>query len=125
MVSGMDTYVLDLAKSMQLTNTVVQGIMTTITRMEDFVKDSINSKDLQIEQTAEMIGLRDRNTKYLTVALKDKLEILTGNHVNANSNLYKKERSEVFKEAKVTKWEEIAIGDFNRVYAYIDSIDSI
>jgi len=124
-IAGKDNYTLDLAKSMQLTNQVVQGILSSMTRMEEFVKDSLNSKDIQIDKTAEMIGLRAKNPMVLAATLKEKLERLTGNYVSATSTLYKKVRHSIFKEFRVTKWEDVAIGNFNRVHAFIDSIDEV
>ena len=124
-IADKDNYILDLAKSMQLTNQVVQGILGSVTRMEEFVKDSLKSKDIQIEKTAEMIGLRCKNTMNLSNKLKEKLEELSGIHVSANSELYKKFKRRIFKEFKVFKWEDIAIGDYTRVYAFIDAIEDI
>jgi len=124
-IASKDTYILDLAKSMQLTNQVVQGILTSVTKMEEFVKDSLNAKDIQIDRASELIGLRSKNTMMLSGALKEKLEDLTGAYVSATSELYKKIKKLVFKEFHVFKWEEIAIGKYNRVYAFIDSIEEI
>lgn len=89
------------------------------------VKNSIIVKDEQIERTAEMIGIRAKHTMDLTIKLKEKLAELTGTYVNANSTLYKKIRRGVFKEFHVYKWEEISVQDYNRAFAYIDSIDSL
>lgn len=61
----------------------------------------------------------------LTNTLKRKLEDLTGRYISANTTLYKKIREGVFKEFHVTKWEEIAIGDFHKAHAFIDSIEEI
>lgn len=124
-LAGKDGYLLDLAKSMQLTNTVVSGMLSSITRMEEFVKDSLNSKDIQIDRASDLIGIRAKNTKDLTTALKEKLESITGRTISATSEIYKKTKLIVFKYAKVSKWEEISVGDFNRVFAYIDTIDEV
>jgi prophage antirepressor-like protein len=122
-IAGTDGYILDLAKSMQLTNQVVNGMLGAITRIETFVQDSIQSKDLQIEETRELIGLRDRNTKVLCNTLKDKLSDLYGTEIAATNPKYKSVRDKIFKENRVYKWEDIPVGDFNKVHSYIDSLD--
>lgn len=115
--------ILQLAESMQLIGQVVQSMQTAMVNMQEFVKDSINSKDIQIEKTAEMIGLRTKNTMLLTQTLKDKLVDLTGININANMNVYKTTKNKIFKRFKVYKWEDVPIGEFNSVYAYIDSLE--
>jgi len=122
-ISSKDVYLLDLAKSMQLTNQVVQGMFGAIDRMEEFVKDSLNSKDLQIDQTADMIGFRDRNTKVLSSTLKDKLSEIYGRNIDAKSQTYIKAKDKVFKEYMVYKWEDIAVSSFSKVHAFIDTLD--
>lgn len=114
---------LQLAQGTQIIANVVQGIQHTINDMQEFVKDSINSKDLQIEQTAEMIGLRDKNTKLLVNQLKEKLYDLAGRKIKANDDLYIKIKYNIFKKYKVFKWEDIPIGEFNRVSADICEIE--
>lgn len=120
-----DVYILDLAKAMQITNTVVTGMVQTVTRIEEFVKDSLNSKDIQIDKTAAMIGLRAKNTSMLSSALKTKLSDITGLKILGTSQLYEKFKFKVFREFNVTAWEQISIGNYNRAYTFIDSIESV
>ena len=95
----------------------------TINKITDYVQESINTKDAQINEAMELIGLRDRNTKVLSTTLKDKLSDLIGRKINASSEVYKVTKNKVFREYKVSRWEDIAVGNFNSVYAYIDGLE--
>ena len=117
MTSVLSQYMLASAKQMEElkeeTKSEVKGI----------VHDSIIIKDQQIEHTAEMIGIRDKNTKYLTSVLKEKLSILTGQKINARNSLYIKIKNKIFRKYKVFTWEQIPIGKINNVFADIDSLE--
>jgi Rha family phage regulatory protein len=115
--------VLQLAQGMQMIGQVVAGIQQTVNNVENFVKDSIVVKDKQIDDTRDMIGLRARNTMMLTQTLKDKLSDLTGRKIYANNQTYINNKNKVFKEFKVTLWEDIPIDKFNSVFAYIDTLE--
>ena len=121
--TGLEPQVFQLAQGMQLIGQVVQGMQTVMNNMQTYVQDSIQAKDHQIDQTMDMIGLRSKNTMVLTELLKDKLYQLTGDYVNANSNLYKRAKYRVFKEYKVSRWEDIPVGRFNSIYAFIDTLE--
>lgn len=114
---------LQLAKGTQIIGQVVTSMQTTINNMQEFVKDSIVSKDIQIEETADMIGIRDKNTKFLTNTLKEKLSDLTGVNITAKDETYVKMKFKIFKQFKVCNWECIPINQFNAVYAYIDGLE--
>lgn len=122
-LTGVEPQVLQLAQGMQIIGQVVGSIQKTINNVQEFVKDSLNSKDIQIDRTAEMIGLRDKNTKMLSSTLKDKISELIGIRITATNQIYKNMKNRVFKEYNVFKWEDIPIGQYNKVYAYIDSIE--
>lgn len=121
--TDLQAYVFNLAQGTQLIGQVVQGMQTAMLNMQTYIQDSIQAKDLQIDQTAEMIGLRDRNTKVLSSVLKDKLSNLTGRDITASSQVYKNVKENIFKMERVAKWEDISISKFNSVYAYIDSLE--
>lgn len=114
---------LQLAEGMQLMGQVVQGIQNAMVNMQTIVADSINSKDLQIDKTMELIGIRDINTKRLAGLLKEKLSRKYGYSVKAGEDVYIQAKKKVFKNFNVGKWEDISAGNFNRVHAYIDALD--
>lgn len=114
--------VLQLAQGMQMIGQVVQGMQTAMTNIESYVKDSIKAKDHQIEQTMNLIGLRAANTKKLSDKLKEELRENLGVSVKANSNDYRRVKGKVFKEFKVTKWEDIPVNKYSAVYAFIEEV---
>lgn len=91
--------------------------------VKEIVKDSIMIKDQQIEQTAQLIGLRAKNTRMLVNALKDKLKELVGYKVTAKDYIYEKAKNKLFKEFGVVTWEDIPISQFNSTYSYIDNLE--
>lgn len=90
---------------------------------EQFVYDKLIIYDNERDELKEMIGLRAKNTMSLTEKLKEKLSSFYGEEINANNNIYKKVKNIVFKEFKVTKWEEMPVNTYNKVYAFIDNIE--
>lgn len=115
--------VLQLAQGVQLIGTVVQSMQSSMVQIQEYVKDSINSKDLQIEKTMDLIGLRAVNTKRLTDKLKEKLFDIYGFNVTASSHLYTNAKKKVFKYFKVVKWEDIPVTKYNNVDAFIDGLE--
>lgn len=91
--------------------------------VKEIVKDSIMIKDQQIEQTAQLIGLRAKNTRMLVNTLKDKLKELVGYKITAKDYVYEKAKNKLFKEFGVIAWEDIPISQFNSAYSYIDSLE--
>ncbi|APC85819.1 hypothetical protein [Clostridium botulinum] len=114
--------VLQLAQGMQMIGQVVQGMQTAMTNIETYVKDSIQSKDLQIEKTMNLIGFRSINTKRLSDKLKEQLSEHLGIAVNASSNVYRRAKGKIFKEFKVIKWEDIPVSKYNTVHAFIEEV---
>jgi hypothetical protein len=115
--------VLQLAQGVQLIGTVVQSMQSSMIQIQEYVKDSINSKDLQIEKTMDLIGLRAVNTKRLTDKLKEKLFQIYGFNVTGNDPLYANAKKKVFKHFKVIKWEDIPVTKYNAVDAFIDGLE--
>lgn len=118
------TQILQLAQGTQLIANVVQGLQSTINNIQEYVKDSINSKDSQINHIAELVGLRSRNTMYLSKQLKIKLSELSGQNITAKNELYIKFKHKIFKQYKVFKWEDIPVEQINRISADICEIDT-
>ncbi|ACA54154.1 hypothetical protein FDC45_13120 [Clostridium botulinum] len=114
--------ILQLAQGMQMIGQVVQDIQTAMTNIETYVKDSIQSKDLQIEKTMNLIGFRSINTKRLSDKLKEQLSEHLGVAVNASSNVYRRTKGKIFKEFKVVKWEDIPVSKYNAVHAFIEEV---
>lgn len=114
---------LQLAQGMQLIGQVVQGIQESITNVQEFVKDSINSKDAQIEEAMDLIGIRAKNVKMLTEHLKYKLSSILGVKITATNLIYIKTKNKIFREFKVLRWEDIPTNKFNSVFSYIDTLE--
>ena len=118
---------LDLANQMmnvmqntQMMAQVVQGLNQGMVYMQQYVQDSIQAKDQQIEQAMELIGIRTRNISRLTNKLKEVLFEKYGCYIKASDVRYVNAKNKIFKEFKVYKWEEIPVGKYNAVYAYIE-----
>ena len=102
---------LGLAQSTQMMAQVVQGIQSAIGGIQTYVQDSIQAKDKQIDNIAELVGLRSKNVCLLTGVLKKVIATKYGVfNVNANMEIYIKAKEKVFKEFKVSKWEDIPVG---------------
>lgn len=113
-----------MAEFMTISTNQLQSIKEeTKIEVKEIVRNSIVAKDQQIEQTAEMIGIRDKNTKSLTNHLKEKLSDHYGRKIMASSNVYKNAQKKVFEEFDIFKWEDISAGNFLKVFSYIDSIE--
>lgn len=114
--------VLQLAQGMQLIGQVVQGMQSTMNDIKTYVQDSIQSKDVQIDKMAELVGLRSVNTLKLTGRLKEILSKKYGRCIKASSAEYQIAKNKVFKEFDVIKWEDIPVNKFNNVYAFIEEV---
>lgn len=99
---------------------VVQGLLQSIGTIQTYVQDSIQAKDHQIDKAMSLIGLRSKNVSSLISKLKEELYKRNGIVVQANDIEYLKAKNKIFKEFKVTKWEEIPIGKYNAVYSFIE-----
>ena len=118
---------LDLANQMmnvmqntQMMAQVVQGLNQGMVYIQQYVQDSIQAKDQQIEQAMELIGIRTRNISRLINKLKEVLFEKYGCYIKASDIRYINAKNKIFKEFKVYKWEEIPVGKYNAVYAYIE-----
>lgn len=99
---------------------VVQGLLQSIGTIQTYVQDSIQAKDHQIDKAMRLIGLRSKNVSSLISKLKEELYKRNGIVIQANDIEYLKAKNKIFKEFKVTKWEEIPIGKYNAVHSFIE-----
>ncbi len=99
---------------------VVQGLLQSIGTIQTYVQDSIQAKDHQIDKAMSLIGLRSKNVSSLISKLKEELYKRNGIVIQANDIEYLKAKNKIFKEFKVTKWEEIPIGKYNAVHSFIE-----
>lgn len=92
-----------------------------ITGIKEYVQDSIQAKDKQIDDIAELIGIRSKNKCDLINIVKNTLvKKFNLNHINANMEVYKRAKQKIFQEFNVTKWEEISATKYNAVQAFIE-----
>ena len=120
---GLANQMINLAQGTQVIGQVVQGLITTIGGIKEYVQDSIQAKDKQIDDIAAMVGLRTKNTRNLTEKLKSTLkEKYNMRSINSSMEVYKKAKSKIFKEFKVYKWEEISVTQYNAVEAFIENM---
>ena len=82
----------------------------------------IQEKDRQIDEIANMIGLKSSNKKVLSKALKSKVETIYKKKVWQNTKEYINAKNKVFDTFKVCKWEDIPIRNFSNVETYIKSL---
>jgi hypothetical protein len=111
-----------MANQINLVANTMNQIGQAFTGLEQYVRNSIQAKDYQIDEIKNLVGFRSSNTKRMVNEIKEKLSDKIGKKVYATSQLYKNVRLDVFKEFKVTKWEEISVSKYNTVYAYLDEL---
>lgn len=111
-----------MANQINLVANTMTQIGQAFTGLEQYVRHSIQAKDSQIDEIKELVGFRSSNTKRMVNEIKDRLSDKLGRKIYATSQLYKDIRLDMFKEFKVTKWEEISVSKYNAVYAYLDEI---
>lgn len=92
-----------------------------ITGIKEYVQDSIQAKDRQIDDIAELIGIRSKNKCNLIQIVKN---TLVKKHnltcINSSMEVYKRAKEKIFKEFNVTKWEDISATKYNAVQAFIE-----
>jgi phage regulator Rha-like protein len=123
-VENMDlaNQMMNVMQNTQMIAQVVQGLNQGMNYMQQYVQDSIQAKDNQIDKAMDLIGLRARNVSRLTGKLKEVLLQKHGRTVNASDIKYIKAKDKIFKEFNVFKWEEIPVGKYNTIFAYIEEV---
>ena len=80
-------------------NTVAQAMTQMAYGFQEintYVKDSIQSKDSQIDRITELCGMKSTNVKTLTNQLKTHLTNQVGQKVTARDSLYKEVKNQLF-----------------------------
>ena len=112
---------LNLAQGTQMMAQVVQGMLGTINNLQVFVQDSIQAKDKQIDDIANLVGMRSKNVCSLTGVLKKVIATKYGVvNVNANMDVYKRAKNKIFREFNVFEWEDIPVDKYSEVQAFIE-----
>lgn len=111
-----------LAENIQMIGQVVQGLQSFTLGLKEYVQDSIQAKDNQIDKAMGLIGIRNKNVRRLSEKLKESLCKKYGRFLNASSIEYQNAKLKIFKEFKVDKWEDISVTQYNAVQAFIEEI---
>ena len=75
----------------------------------------------QIDDIANLVGMRSKNVCSLTGVLKKVIATKYGVfNVNANMDIYKKAKNKIFREFNVFKWEDIPVDKYSEVQAFIE-----
>lgn len=113
---------MNIMQNTQMLAQVVQGLNQGMGYVQQYVQDSIQAKDHQIDKAMELIGIRSKNVSRLTGKLKEVLYKEYGRTINASDYRYIKAKEKIFKEFNVSRWEEIPVGKYNAVFAYIEEV---
>lgn len=99
----------------------MQFMSKAITGIKEYVQDSIQAKDKQIDDIAQLIGIRSKNKCNLIQIVKNTLvKKYNLNHINSSMEVYKRAKQKIFEEFNVTKWEDISATKYNAVQAFIE-----
>ncbi|MBZ9693203.1 hypothetical protein [Clostridium sp. M14] len=112
----------NIANQMNLVASTMGQIGQAFVGLQEFVKDSIQVKDSQIDDIRELCGMKSANTIKLSKYLKEHLEIIFKRKLWATSYEYKEAKQNVFEFFNVTKWEDIPIEKYKKVHSYIDTL---
>lgn len=112
----------NIANQMNLVASTMGQIGQAFVGLQEFVKDSIQIKDSQIDDIRELCGMKSANTIKLSKYLKEHLEIIFKRKLWATSYEYKEAKQNVFEFFNVTKWEDIPIEKYKKVHSYIDTL---
>lgn len=111
-----------LSENMAVIGQGVQALSKFTVGLKEYVQDSIQAKDSQIEQAMNLIGIRCKNTRRLISKLKDAIFNKYGDFVPATDIKFITAKDKVFKEFKVYKWEDIPVTKYNAVEAFIENM---
>lgn len=113
----------NIASQMNLVASTMGQIGQAFVGLQEFVKDSIQAKDFQIDNIKELCGMKSANTMSLSKCLKEHLETIFDKKLWANSYEYKEAKCNIFKVFNVSKWEDIPIEKYKEVRNYIEDLD--
>ena len=111
-----------LSENMVTIGQSLQVLQSFTAGLKEYVQDSIQAKDRQIDDMAELVGLRSKNVSRLTGKLKEALFIKYRESIRASDIRYQNAKDKIFKEFKVYKWEDISVGKYNAVEAFIAEV---
>lgn len=112
----------NIANQMNLVASTMGQIGQAFVGLQEFVKDSIQAKDFQIDNIKELCGMKSANTMSLSKCLKEHLETIFDKKLWANSYEYKEAKCNIFKVFNVSKWEDIPIEKYKEVQNYINDL---
>lgn len=103
-----------MAQNMQL-------MSKSMSYIQNYVQDSIQAKDKQIDDIANLVGIRTKNKCDLIQITKNTLvRKYNLSRINSSMEVYKRAKAKIFKEFNVTKWEDIPATKYNAVQAFIE-----
>ncbi|NFH00781.1 hypothetical protein FC831_10725 [Clostridium botulinum] len=114
----------NIANQINLVASTMGQIGQAFIGLEEFVKDSIQVKDSQIDDIKALVGFKSCNTKRIVCEIKSKLGDLLGGKIYATSPMFKEVKRQIFLEFHVTKWEDIPIEKYKKVHNYVDTLFS-
>ena len=109
-------------EQMAIIGQAVQGLQKMTIGIQEYVKDSIQAKDRQIDEIKELVGLRSINRMSLINKLKEVLSRKYNKTISGKSTEYDIAKNKIFSEFNVTKWEEIPVCKYNKVFAFIEEV---
>ncbi|OSA92813.1 UNVERIFIED_ORG: hypothetical protein B2H93_13375 [Clostridium botulinum] len=114
----------NIANQINLVASTMGQIGQAFVGLQEFVKDSIQVKDSQIDDIKALVGFKSCNTKRIVCEIKSKLGDLLGGKIYATSPMFKEVKRQIFLEFHVTKWEDIPIEKYKKVHSYVDTLFS-
>lgn len=112
----------EVIDNMNLMAQNMQFMSKAMISIQEYVKDSIQAKDHQIDKAMSLVGIRTKNVRTLSGKLKEVLIKKYGRFINGSSIEYQNAKAKVFKEFKVYRWEEISVTKYNSVEAFIEEM---
>ncbi|WP_455794665.1 Rha family transcriptional regulator [Clostridium butyricum] len=110
-----------LSENMAAIGQHVQVLTQFTMGLKEYVQDSIKAKDKQIDDLAELVGIRSKNKCDLIQIAKNILvRKYNLSRINSSMEVYKRAKDKIFKEFNVTKWEDIPATKYNAVQAFIE-----
>lgn len=111
----------DVITNMSLMAQNMQIMSKSMSYIQEYVQDSIKAKDKQIDDIANLVGIRTKNKCDLIQIAKNTLvRKYNLSRINSSMEIYKRTKEKIFKEFKVTKWEDIPATKYNVVQAFIE-----